>query len=59
VTAVTVRVVVPDTVPEVAVMVVVPPPTAVASPEVLMVATEVFDDNQLAVDVRFLVLPSL
>ena len=55
----TVRVVVPLTAAEVAVMVVVPGATAVAIPDMLTVATAVLDDNQLAVAVRFLVVPSL
>ena len=57
--ATTVNVVLPLIVPEVAEIVVVPPATAVASPAVLMVAVEVLEDSQLAVEVRFLVLPSL
>lgn len=56
---VTVSVVVPVTPPELAVIVLVPPPTPVARPEMLMVATDELDDSQLAVEVRFLVLPSL
>ena len=56
---VTVSDVVPVAVPDVAEIVVVPGATPVASPEVLMVATEVLDDSQLAVEVRFLVVPSL
>ncbi len=55
----TVSVVLPLTPPDDAVMVVVPGPTAVASPEMLMVATVRGDDSQLAVEVRFLVVPSL
>jgi hypothetical protein len=55
----TVRVVVPVTVPDVAVIVVVPPATAVASPVVLIAATAGLEDNQLAVAVRFFVVPSL
>jgi hypothetical protein len=55
----TVRVVVPLTAPEVAVMVVDPGATAVTIPDTLMVATAVLDDNQLAVVVRFFDVPSL
>jgi len=56
---VTVSTVVPVIVPEVAVMVVVPTATAVAKPATLMVATAGVAESQLAVEVRFLVLPSL
>lgn len=55
----TVNVVLPDTPPDEAVMVVVPGPTAVASPEMLMVATVPVDESQFAVEVRFFVVPSL
>ena len=54
---VTVRVVVPVIVPELAEMVLVPAPTPVARPETLIVATEGVADSQLA-DTA-LVLPSL
>jgi len=57
--ATTVRVVEPLILPEEAVIVVVPPPTPVARPDVLMLATVVMEDSQLAVAVRFLVVPSL
>ena len=43
----TVRVVLPEIVPEVAVMVVVPAATAAARPLLLMVATDVFDEVQV------------
>ena len=49
----------PLMVPDLAVMVAVPEATAVASPVVLMVATEVFEDVQVAVVVRFWVVPLL
>ena len=55
----TVRVVVPLTAPEVAVIVVLPTAMAIAAPETLMVATAVLDDSQFAVAVRFFVVPSL
>jgi len=55
----TVRVVVPVTPPDDAVIVVVPGATAVARPETLMVATTPLDESQLAVEVKFLVVPSL
>ena len=45
--------------PEAAVMLVEPAATAVASPVVLMVATAVFEEAQVAVLVRLAVLPSL
>ena len=48
VAAVTVRVVVPTIPLKVAVMVVVPAPMAVARPVLLMVATDVLDDDQVA-----------
>jgi hypothetical protein len=61
--ALTVRVVEPLIVPEAAVIVVVPAPVAVAKPwepEVLLiVATAVADELQVAVLVKFCVLPSL
>jgi hypothetical protein len=56
-TTVTVSVVVPVILPELAVMVLVPAATPVARPEVLMVATDGVADNQLAATA--LVLPSL
>jgi hypothetical protein len=56
---VTVRVVVPETDPLEAEMVVFPAATAVARPPVLTVATAGLEDSQFALDVRFLVLPSL
>lgn len=55
----TVSVVEPVIPPNDAEMVVGPPATAVAKPPVLMVATDAVEDSQLAVLVRFLVLPSL
>jgi hypothetical protein len=51
--------VLPTPPPEVAVMLLVPTATAVARPDVLMVATEEVTEIQLAVAVRSLVLPSL
>jgi hypothetical protein len=58
--AVTVNMAEPLIVPEVAVIVAVPGATLVANPVwVLIVATEVFDDVQLAVVVRFCVVPLL
>ena len=48
VAAVTVRVVVPAIPLKVAVMLVVPAPMAVARPVLLMVATDVLDDDQVA-----------
>jgi hypothetical protein len=60
VAAVTVNVAVPLMAPEVAVMVAVPCATAVAKPVVLFtVATEVFEEVQAAVVVRFCVVPLL
>jgi hypothetical protein len=59
-TGVTVSVAEPVIFPEVAVIVAAPAPTPVANPVCsLMVATEVFDEVQLAVVVRFCVLPLL
>jgi hypothetical protein len=55
----TVRVVDPMTLPEVARMVVCPAPWVVANPEALIVATAVLVDVQVAVAVRFCVVPSL
>ena len=49
----------PETVPLVAVMVVLPAAKAVARPELLTVATDVFDELHVTVVVRFCVLPSL
>ena len=57
--ACTVSVVPPLTALCVAVMVEVPPATAEASPEVLMVATPVFEDDQVTCVLIFCVLPSL
>jgi len=54
----TVRVVLPETVPNVAVMVAVPAATGVASPLVFMVATDVFDEPQVACVVIFWFVPS-
>ena len=58
VAGVNVNVVEPFTVPEVAVMVVVPTPTSVASPP-LMVATAGFEELQVAFAVMSLMVPSL
>ena len=55
----TVSVVEPLMLPEVAVMVVCPAPWVVAKPELLIVATPVLDEDQIALDVMFCVLPSL
>ncbi len=55
---VTVRVVAPDVLPDVAVIVVIPAETADASPELLIVAIFVADDDQ-ATDVSVFWLPSL
>ena len=55
----TVKVVVPLTIPEAAVIVVVPSPAPVASPVKPNVATAVFEEDQLAVFVKSLVLLSL
>ena len=55
---VTVRVAVPDTDPEVAVIVTLPGATPVARPPVPMAAIRLFVDCQVAVAVRFWVLPS-
>ena len=57
--AVTVSVVEPETEFEVAVIVVEPWVTAVASPLLLMVAVPVFEELHCAVDVMFCVEPSL
>jgi hypothetical protein len=59
VAAVTVSVVLPETVPEVAWMVVDPRPAAVASPAVLIVATVAAEEVHVAVLVRFCVLASV
>ena len=59
VAGVTVRVVLPLMLPELAWIVVEPVPTEVANPAVLMVATVVAEELQVAVLVRFWVLPSL
>jgi len=45
--------------PELAVMLVEPAPNAAARPIVLMVATAVFEEAQVAVPVRLAVLPSV
>jgi hypothetical protein len=55
----TVSVVEPITPLKDAVIVDIPPVTAVARPPVVIVATEVLEESQLAVEVRFLVVPSL
>ena len=57
--ATTVRVAEPFTPDEEAEIVVVPPPAAVAKPEVLTVATDPLEESQFAVAVRFFVVPSL
>jgi hypothetical protein len=59
VAAVTVSVVDPVTLPEVAVMVVVPTPVDVANPAFEIVATPAAEELHVAVPVRFCVLPSL
>ena len=56
---VTVRTVEPVTVPEVALMVVVPIPVLVASPVLFTVAVEALSDAQVTLDVRSCVLPSV
>ena len=43
----TVRIVLPETVPAVAVMAPVPAPTAVARPELFTVPTDIFDELQM------------
>ena len=55
----TVSAVLPLTDPRVALICVVPLASAVASPELLIVATEFADEDQLTVVVASLVLPSL
>jgi hypothetical protein len=57
--AVTVSVVLPLKLPEVAEIVVVPAATPVARPPAAMVAAAVLDDAQVAVEVRFCVEPSV
>jgi len=57
--AVTVNVAEPLIVPDLAVMVAVPAVTPVASPVLLTVATEVFEEVQVAVLLRFCVVPLL
>jgi hypothetical protein len=59
VAAVTVRVVEPLIAPDVALIVEVPTPAPLASPEALIVAVVVVPDDQVTVDVRFCVVPSL
>ena len=56
---VTVSVVDPLTVPELAVIVVVPVPVAVASPALEIVATACKEEPQVTVPVMFCVLPSV
>jgi hypothetical protein len=55
--AVTVRVVLPVTLPDAALTVVLPTPADVASPPEAIVATEVLEEDQVAVAVRFCVVP--
>jgi hypothetical protein len=57
--AVTVRVVEPLTVPDVAVIVELPVATPVANPPALTVAIEIVDELQAALLVRFCVVPLL
>src|SRR6202522_2365529 len=59
VAAVTVRVVEPLIAPDVALMVEVPTPAPLASPESLIVAVVVVPDDQVTLNVRFCVEPSL
>ena len=59
VAVVTVREAVPLIEPEVAVMVTEPWPSALATPLLLIVATEMLEELQVALLVRFWVLPSL
>ena len=59
VAAVTVRVVLPLMLPELAWMVVEPVPTEVAKPALLMVTTVRAEELHVAVLVKFCVLPSL
>jgi hypothetical protein len=58
VAALTVKVVLPVTVPDAALIVVLPALADVATPPAAIVATAVFDDDHVAVVVRFRVLPS-
>ena len=55
----TLKVVEPVTVPDIAGIVAFPTPTAVATPEALIVATPVFEDVQLTEPVKFSAEPSL
>jgi hypothetical protein len=57
--AVTVNVAEPLIVPEVAVMVALPCATLVASPPLLTVATDAFEEIQVALEVTFCVVPLL
>jgi hypothetical protein len=59
VAAVTVRTVDPLIAPDVALMAEVPTPAPVASPAALIVAVAVVPDDQVTLDVRFWVVPSL
>ncbi len=59
VAAVTVRVVEPLIAPDVALIVEVPTPAPVARPAALMVAVAVVPEDQVTLDVRFCVVPSL
>jgi hypothetical protein len=59
VAAVTVRTVEPLIAPDVALIVDVPTPAPVASPDALIVAVVVVPDDQVTVEVRFCVVPSL
>src|SRR6202044_2754586 len=59
VAAVTVRVVEPLIAPDVALIVEVPTPAPLASPEALIVAVVVVPEDQVTLDVRFCVVPSL
>jgi hypothetical protein len=56
---VTVSVVLPEMLPEMAMMIVEPVPTLLAKPAVLMVATVVTEEFHVAEEVRFCVLPSM
>jgi len=56
---VTVNVVVPLIEPDAAWIVALPVPTPVAAPEALMVAAAVFNELQVADEVKFCVLPSV
>src|SRR6266446_5061365 len=55
----TVNVVAPEILPRVALMVEVPTPTPVASPPLVIVATDVFDDIHVTVVVMVFTLPSV